>query len=59
MTKDDRFYIIGVDGGASKTQGVLFTEAGTTLASAIEKGSNLALDPGAAADCILQIINRT
>ena len=57
MTQENRFYIIGVDGGASKTQGVLFTETGKTLASAIAKGSNLSLDAGAAADCILLIIN--
>ena len=57
MTQEDRFYIIGVDGGASKTQGVLFTKSGKTLASAIAKGSNLSLDAGAAADCIFLIIN--
>lgn len=57
MTQEDRFYIIGVDGGASKTQGVLFTKTGKTLASAIAKGSNLSLDAGAAADCIFLIIN--
>ena len=56
MTLEDRFYIIGIDGGASKTQGILFTEKGQTLASAIEKGSNLSLDAEAAADRIEQII---
>ena len=25
MKKDERYYIIGMDGGASKTQAVLFT----------------------------------
>ena len=54
---NDEQYIIGIDGGASKTQGVLFTETGQTLASAREKGSNLSLDAGAAADCIFLIIN--
>ena len=57
MIQEDRFYIIGVDGGASKTLGVLFTETGKTLASVIEKGSNLALDAGAASERIQQIIN--
>ena len=57
MTQENRFYIIGVDGGASKTQGVLFTETGQTLASARDKGSNLALYAGTEADRIKQIIN--
>ena len=56
MTQEDRFYIIGVDGGASKTQGILFTETGTTLASVRAKGSNLVLY-SEAADRIYQIIN--
>jgi len=31
MNKEDRFYIIGVDGGASKTRGILFTDQGETI----------------------------
>ena len=57
MIEDDRFYIIGVDGGASKTQGLLFTETGDTLSSAIEKGSNLTLDAEVATYRIQQVIN--
>ena len=57
MIQEDSFYIIGVDGGASKTQGILFTEKGKTLASSREKGSNLALDAEAAADRIQKIIS--
>ena len=57
MTQHDRFYIIGVDGGASKTQGLLFTETGDTLSSAIEKGSNLTLYSDVAAGRIQHIIN--
>ena len=36
MNKEDRFYIIGVDGGASKTRGILFTDQGETIASIID-----------------------
>jgi len=57
MTQEDRFYIIGVDGGASKTQGILFTQTGETLASVREKGSNLVLYAEAGADRIKQVIN--
>ena len=57
MRQEDRYHIIGVDGGASKTQGILFTETGKTLASSMEKGSNLDLDAESAADRIQQIIN--
>ena len=57
MTQEDMFYIIGVDGGASKTQGILFTETGKTLASVRDKGSNLVLYAETAADRIKQIIN--
>ena len=32
MIMSDRFYIIGVDGGASKTRGILMNEKGETLA---------------------------
>ena len=52
MTQKESFYIIGVDGGASKTRGVLFSASGKTLASTIEKGSNLSLDGETASDRI-------
>jgi len=57
MNKEDRFYIIGVDGGASKTRGVLFTDEGETIASIIDKGSNLSVDAEIAATRICNIIN--
>ncbi len=40
---DNRYHIVGIDGGASNTRGVLFSEKGKTLATAVEKGSNLAV----------------
>ena len=57
MIQDDKFYIIGIDGGASKTQGILFIETGQTLSSTREGGSNLTLDAKTSVDRIQQIIN--
>ena len=57
MNKEDMFYIIGVDGGASKTRGILFTDQGETIASIIDKGSNLSVDAEIAASRISNIIN--
>lgn len=57
MNKEDIFYFIGVDGGASKTRAVLFTDNGTTIASEIDKGSNLSVNPEIAATRICKIIN--
>ena len=57
MNKNDLFYIIGVDGGASKTRGVLFSDSGETLAATIDKGSNLSLNSESASDRILNIIS--
>ena len=57
MKKSDSFYIIGIDGGASKTRGVLFSDSGETLATTIDKGSNLSLNIESASDCILSTIN--
>jgi len=37
MKQEDTYYIIGIDGGASKTRGILFTQAGETIATAFEK----------------------
>ena len=36
MNNEDKYYIIGVDGGASNTRGILFTDAGETIASIID-----------------------
>ena len=57
MKIEDRFYIIGVDGGASKTRGILFTSEGETIASIIEKGSNISVNGEVAATRINDVIN--
>ena len=57
MIKNDGYYIIGIDGGASKTQGILINENGETLATAFEKGTNLAVYGDTAAERIIHIIN--
>ena len=57
MKVEDRFYIIGVDGGASKTRGILFTSEGETIASIIEKGSNISVNGKVSATRINDVIN--
>ncbi|MBC8257215.1 MAG: hypothetical protein H8E85_07910 [Candidatus Marinimicrobia bacterium] len=56
MKIEDRFYIIGVDGGASKTRGILFTDEGETIASIIDKGSNVSVNGEVAATRIYDMI---
>ncbi len=56
MNLEDNYYIIGVDGGASNTRGVLFTQDGKTLATALNKGSNIALDGEVASELIGNMI---
>ena len=38
--KDSQNIFIGLDGGASKTKGVLFDIEGVTLSTSIDKGTN-------------------
>ena len=57
MTHEDTYYIIGIDGGASKTRGILFTQSGETIATAFEKGSNLAIFGETAANRLQIVIN--
>ena len=57
MKNKNRYYIIGVDGGASKTRGILFTDTGETIASIIDKGSNITVNGELAATRIHDIIN--
>ena len=57
MTHEDTYYIIGIDGGASKTRGILFTQSGETIATAFEKGSNLAIFGEYAANRLHKVIN--
>ena len=56
MKSDEIYYLIGIDGGASKTRAVLFTNNGETLAKSIGKGTNLSLNPEIASDRICNLI---
>ena len=49
-------YIIGIDGGATKTFGVLVDGSGNTLAKANQTGTNLSLDPSGVPTIIIQLI---
>ena len=51
-------YFIGIDGGATKTVGVLFAQNGKTLCSYSELGSNLSVDEEKSAGRILNLINK-
>ncbi len=57
MIKNDGYHIIGIDGGASKTRGILMNEKGETLATAFEKGTNLAVYGETASERIIHIIS--
>ena len=57
MREGDGYYIIGIDGGASKTRGILMNEKGETLATAFNKGTNLVVYGETAAERIIHIIN--
>ena len=57
MTQEDTYYIIGIDGGASKTRGILFTQSGDTITTAFEKGSNLEIFGETAANRLHKVIN--
>ncbi len=57
MIKDSDYYIIGIDGGASKTRGILINEKGETLAKAFDKGTNLKVYGEIAAERIINIIS--
>ena len=58
MNLDDNYFIIGIDGGASKTQGVLFTQTGETLANIMEKGTSLTANEDSAPDRIIGLITK-
>ncbi len=49
--------IIGIDGGASKTTGVLFSSSGKTLAYQTCQGTNLSIDEESASNRVLSLIN--
>ena len=58
MSLDETFYIIGIDGGATNSRGALFTENGTTLATILDKGTNIALDGEMASKRIISMIQK-
>ena len=49
--------IIGIDGGASKTSGVLFNDKGKTICHAITLGTNLSIDEMISAKRVINLIN--
>ena len=57
MIRHEGYYIIGIDGGASKTRGILINEKGETLATAFDKGTNLTVYGKTAAERIIHIIS--
>jgi N-acetylglucosamine kinase-like BadF-type ATPase len=57
MITNDKYYIVGIDGGASKTRGILMNENGMTLATAFDKGTNLTVYGVRAAERIVHIIS--
>jgi len=58
MKIDDNYYIIGIDGGATNSRGVLFTHKGITFATILDKGTNIALDGEAASKRIASMIEQ-
>ena len=57
MIKNNGYYIIGIDGGASKTRGILMNDRGETIATAFNKGTNLTVYGEIAAERIIHIIS--
>ena len=57
MIKNEGYHIIGIDGGASNSRGILMNSKGKTLATAFEKGTNLAVYGETAAERIIHIIS--
>tara|TARA_B100000029_G_scaffold219396_1_gene217125 strand:- start:606 stop:1595 length:990 start_codon:yes stop_codon:yes gene_type:complete len=43
MIQKNKKYILGVDGGASNTKGIIFTNDGITVSSKVVKGTNVAI----------------
>ncbi|MBC8311351.1 MAG: hypothetical protein H8E72_03535 [Candidatus Marinimicrobia bacterium] len=58
MNLDDTYHIIGIDGGATNSRGVLFTDTGITLATILDRGTNIALDGEAASTRIASMIEQ-
>ena len=53
---DDLYFIIGIDGGASNTRGILINSEGKTLSRGFEKGTNLNIFGELAAERIFRLI---
>ena len=53
----EKYYFIGIDGGASKTNGVLFDNNGQTIADVNERGTNLIEYSKIFPERILNVIN--
>ena len=50
-------YIIGIDGGASKTRGIIFNSLGETITHQTTIGSNLAIDEENSSNRVVNLIN--
>jgi len=50
-------FIIGIDGGATKTFGVLVDQDGNTITTSMQTGTNLTLDPHGVPEIIVGLIN--
>mgnify|MGYP002841504734 CR=1 FL=1 len=50
-------YIIGIDGGASKTTGVLFDTRGNTIKYKLTLGTNLSVNEEVSASRVINLIN--
>ena len=57
MINNDEYYIIGIDGGASKSRGILMNKNGVTLATSFGQGTNLTVYGETAAERIIHIIS--
>ena len=51
-------YIIGIDAGGSKTEGVIFDHEGNTINHKIVSGSNLSINEKISTNRVLNLINQ-
>ena len=58
MNINDTYYLLGIDGGATNSRGVLFNNNGSTLATVIDRGTNIALDGEVASKRIALMIEK-
>ncbi|MBC8213735.1 MAG: hypothetical protein ISR90_00955 [Candidatus Marinimicrobia bacterium] len=57
MISEEKYYVIGVDGGATQTRGVLFDNTGKTLATAIGGPSSLSVCKDSAPQVVSSLIS--